>query len=167
MLTTVSILLTVVSNFWQLKGKLMAQNYWILVASHEHVKNGVKEGIAQVCHGKAGPLKRIKKGDWILYYSSKEIFGEKEPCQKFTAIGQCMSEEPYQFDMGGGFVPFRKKIHYLKCTEAPIIPLIPQMTVIKNKARWGGAFRFGMLKIPHQDFMMIANEMINDISQIK
>jgi hypothetical protein len=26
--------------------------YWIIVASKDHVQRGIKEGIAQACHGK-------------------------------------------------------------------------------------------------------------------
>lgn len=43
--------------------------YWIGVASREHVQRGITEGICQVCHGKAGPLKFMSPGDWIIYYS--------------------------------------------------------------------------------------------------
>jgi hypothetical protein len=39
--------------------------YWIIVASKDHVKTGQAEGIAQACHGKASPLKRMRKGDFI------------------------------------------------------------------------------------------------------
>lgn len=51
--------------------------YWIGVASREHVKQGEKEGIAQVCHGKGAPLKRMKPRDWIIYYSPTQIYGDK------------------------------------------------------------------------------------------
>ena len=55
--------------------------YWIGVASKEHVKKGVAEGFCELCHGKAQPLKRMNVGDWIIYYSPKEIFQKKTPCQ--------------------------------------------------------------------------------------
>ena len=45
--------------------------YWIIVASKDHVKNGISAGIAQACHGKSSPLKRMKKGDYLIYYSGK------------------------------------------------------------------------------------------------
>ena len=41
--------------------------YWIIVASKDHVENGVGQGIAQACHGKVTPLKRMKKGDLVSY----------------------------------------------------------------------------------------------------
>ena len=49
----------------------MRPKFWVGVASKEHVENGVKLGIGQFCHGKIGPAKRLQKGDFVIYYSSK------------------------------------------------------------------------------------------------
>lgn len=38
-------------------------NGWLGVVSGAHVQRGAKEGFAQVCHGKAQPLRRMKRGD--------------------------------------------------------------------------------------------------------
>lgn len=35
--------------------------FWVGVVSKEHVQRGVKGGFCQVCHGKKGPLNRMKK----------------------------------------------------------------------------------------------------------
>ena len=53
--------------------------YWVGTVSKEHVLVGVKGGFCQVCHGKKGPLARMKEGDWLIYYSPKESFGGDEP----------------------------------------------------------------------------------------
>jgi len=50
------------------------------VASKDHVKNGIAQGIAQACHGKAAPLKRMKKGDFVIYYSGKQTLGKPDKC---------------------------------------------------------------------------------------
>src|ERR1700690_1340357 len=88
-------------------GKAMTQ-HWIGVASKEHVQRGVAGGFAQVCHGKAGPLKKMEEGDWIIYYSPTLRFGDKEPCQSFTAIGKIHSGDPYAFPMNPDFIPWRR-----------------------------------------------------------
>jgi hypothetical protein len=41
----------------------------------------------QVCHGKAGPLRRIRPGDGIAYYSPTIAFGSRTPYRAFTACG--------------------------------------------------------------------------------
>src|SRR5437879_3630028 len=60
---------------------------WIAVASAEHVRRGRGEGFMQVCHGKAAPLRRVKPGSRVVYYSPTEAFGGKERLQAFTALG--------------------------------------------------------------------------------
>ena len=48
---------------------------WIAVASAEHVRRGLAGGFMQVCHGKDGPLRRMRPGDRVAYYSPTETFG--------------------------------------------------------------------------------------------
>lgn len=133
--------------------------YWIGVASKEHVNKGAIEGIAQVCHGKQTPLKRMKPGDWIIYYSPTEFFGEKQPCRKFTAIGQVKDKEPYQFKMGDDFIPWRRDVNFINAQNVAIEPLIDKLSFIKNKNHWGFVFRYGLFEIPENDFYLIASHM--------
>jgi hypothetical protein len=133
--------------------------HWVIVASKDHVQNGVRWGIAQANHGKAAPLKRMQVGDGVLYYSPKVEFGGDEKLQAFTAIGEVMGESVYPFDMGGGFVPYRRDVKYKVCLEVPIQSLIPVLTFIKDKTSWGFMFRFGFFEIPKVDFDLIATQM--------
>lgn len=134
--------------------------YWIIVASRNHVMNGVRWGIAQANHGKAAPLKRMQVGDGIVYYSPKVEFEGSEKLQAFTAIGEVTGESVYQFDMGGGFVPYRRDVKYAECVDVPILPLIPVLTFIQDKKSWGFMFRFGFFEIPKVDFDLIASQML-------
>ena len=138
-----------------------AKHYWIGVASKEHVKMGIAGGFSQLCHGKAQPLKRMAVGDWLIYYSSKAKFGEEDAlCQQFTAIGEVVGSEVYQFEMFPGFVPYRRDIRFFEARDIPIRPLIERLSFIKDKTHWGYAFRFGHLEIPRADFELIAAEML-------
>ena len=134
--------------------------YWIVVASKEHVLKGAEGGFAQVCHGKCAPLQRMKPNDWIIYYSPKEKFDFSSPCQKFTAIGQVKDDLVYPFDMGNGFIPFRRNIHFFPCNETSILPLIDELDFILDKKRWGYPFRFGLFQIQEKDFQVIQNKML-------
>jgi hypothetical protein len=133
--------------------------YWIGVASREHVRIGVAGGFAQFSHGKLGPARRPSKGDWVIYYSGKERHGEPEPCQKFVAIGQVLDSRPTQVEQFPGFKPWRRKIKYRNAVEADVYPLIERLSFIKDKSRWGAAFRFGFLEIGASDFAVIARRM--------
>jgi hypothetical protein len=83
----------------------------------------------QVCRGKAGPLKRIQGGDVMVYYSPTTAMGGKDKLQAFTAIGVVRVGEPYPFDMGGGFVPYRKDVDWWPAEQAPIQPLLGSVDV--------------------------------------
>ena len=135
--------------------------YFIGVASREHVLRGVDGGFCQLCHGKAAPLKRMRPGDWIAYYSGKESLGGDAPCQRFTALGRVREGEPYPFDMGDGFVPFRRDVDFLPAArEVDIRPLVPGLAFIPDKARWGYPFRRGYLEVGREDFALIARAML-------
>jgi len=133
--------------------------YWIGVACKEHVQKGVQEGFAQVCHGKPGPLNRMKEGDLIIYYSPTLKFGGKEPYRAFTAIGKVQAGESYTFVMSVDFVPWRRDVNFFKAQDALIEPLLDKLSFIKDKKRWGFPFRQGFLKISQADFWLIATEM--------
>jgi hypothetical protein len=138
-------------------------NHWIAVASAEHVQRGLEGGFMQVCHGKAAPLKRIRPGDGVAYYSPSETFGGKDKLQAFTAIGMVREGEPYLFDMGGGFRPFRRSVAWAGGTTAPIRPLLDRLEFTAGNPNWGYQFRFGVLAISERDFGAIAESMRAEI----
>src|SRR5262245_6690412 len=115
--------------------------HWIAVASAEHVRRGVAGGFMQVCHGKAGPLKRIEPGDGVACYSPSDSFGGKDRLQAFTAIGRVRAGEPYLFDMGNGFRPFRRDVAWERATPAPIHPLLDALEFTAGRPNWGYQFR--------------------------
>jgi predicted RNA-binding protein len=135
------------------------QTYWVSTISRDHVRQGVEGGFTQTGHGKASGLKRLKADDWLIFYSPKTSLQDGEPVQAFTAIGRVLDEDLYQVEQAPGFTPWRRNIEFVKGTEAPIRPLIDQLSFIKDKRRWGYMFRVGLFKIPQQDFAVISRAM--------
>ncbi len=133
--------------------------HWIAVASAEHVRRGRTEGFMQVNHGKAAPLRRVKPGDGIVYYSPSAVLGAKDGLQAFTALGTVREGEPYQGHMGGGFTPFRRDVEWAKAREAPIKPLLDRLEFTAGKSNWGYQLRFGLFPISAGDFALIAEAM--------
>ena len=137
-----------------------------MVASRDHVKRGKEWSIAQACHGKCTPLKRMKSGDRIVYYSSKLEFegtGAANVCQRFTAIGTVKSDDkPYQVEMTPEFKPWRINVNFEKdAKEVSVRDLVDKLDFITNKKNWGMAFRYGFREISEADFQLIENEMVN------
>ncbi|WP_256751346.1 EVE domain-containing protein [Mesorhizobium sp. Mes31] len=133
--------------------------YWIAVASAEHVRRGRAAGFMQVNHGKAAPLRRVRPGDGIVYYSPTTIMGEKDSLQAFTAIGTVREGEPYEGDMGGGFTPFRRDVEWARAEETPIKPLLDRLEFTAGRSNWGYQLRFGLFSISAADFALIAEAM--------
>ena len=138
----------------------MENKYWIGVACKEHVENGIKLGICQFCHGKKSPASKLKKNDFVIYYSSKITMTGKELYQKFTAIGIVLDDAPYQVEMENGFKPFRRDIKYFKAKHLEIKPLIAKLDFITNKKSWGYVFRYGFLEIDKESFSLISQGML-------
>ena len=141
-----------------------SMRYWIGVASRDHVMKGKSGGFCQLGHGKAAPVKRLQPGDRIVYYSPRTALEGGEPVQifkvqAFTAIGEILSGEPYVSDMGGGFMPTRRDVRWFEAGEAPIRPLLEQLSFTRGQRSWGYAFRRGSFEITAGDYALIAAAM--------
>ncbi|HSX45733.1 MAG TPA: EVE domain-containing protein [Candidatus Saccharimonadia bacterium] len=135
-------------------------NCWVNVISRDHVRLGVAGGFTQANHGKASGLKRLKAGDWLVFYAPQTSYKDGESLQAFTAIGQVRDEELYQFKMSEDFVPWRRNVDFYDCVETPIRPLLGELGFIKDKTHWGYMFRFGLFAIPEADFEKIKRAML-------
>ncbi len=133
--------------------------YWVGVASKDHVLKGVEGQICQLGHGKLAPLRRLHPGDRIVYYSPNERIRAGAPIQAFTAIGVIKDGEPYKFDAGGGFVPYRRDIKFFDAVDAPIRPLLEKLSFTKGRPSWGSALRFAVFEITKADYSLIAKAM--------
>ena len=140
-------------------------NYWINTVSRDHVKVGMEGGFTQANHGRATNLRRLSKGDLIVFYSPRTRFRAGEPLQRFTAVARVPDEEPYQAEMTPTFHPWRRRVAFLPCQEAPIRPLIEALDFIQDKQRWGFPFRRGLFQIGPEDFRRIAQAMAAELSQ--
>lgn len=132
---------------------------WVGVASRDHVMRAVEGGFAQVNHGKAAPLRRMQRGDRLVYYSPKERMRAGEPVQAFTAIGRIEDGEAHQAQQGNGLEPFRRKVHYFKAHDATIHPLLDDLDATRGKTSWGVVFRRGLFEISDADYRTIAKAM--------
>ncbi len=121
--------------------------YWINTVSRSHVQTGMEGGFTQTDHGKESRLRRLARGDQIVFYSPRTD-------QKFTAIGEVIDEAPYQEETG-----WRRRMRFATAQEAAIQPLIEQLEFIRNKKSWGFPFRRGFFEITESDFKTIASAM--------
>ncbi len=89
-----------------------AKRYWVNTVSRDHVQTAVAGGFTQADHGKNTRLKRLSKGDLLVFYSPKTQFKDGEPLQAFTALGEVTDTESYQVEMNPDFYPWRRKLTF-------------------------------------------------------
>jgi hypothetical protein len=131
--------------------------HWIAVASAEHVALGVAQGIMQVCHGKGGPLRRIRPGDRVIYYSPTGTFRGTDRLQHFTAFGIVGAGAPYQVRISDDFHPYRRDVDYLPAQAVSILPLLEELDLARGN--WGWKLRLGLVEITAEDSARIAQAM--------
>lgn len=126
--------------------------YWLGVVSKEHVMLGVKGGFGQVCHGQAGPLKRMKKGDYLLYYSPKYKMKDSNAYQAFTAAGKISDNQVYSVEMAPNFIPYRRNITFYHPVRDCPIEFARQSPEWK---KYASQLRFGHFEISKDFFNLI------------
>ena len=133
--------------------------YFLICATKDHVLKGVNGGFAQAGHGRKDYISKPSKGDWIVYYSSRDKLENGKLLQKFTAIGKITDDEAYQPDTRTNSKSYRRNVQYNKSNDADIRPLIEKLSFIKNKKRWGFYLISGFKEIVKEDFTIIKHSM--------
>jgi hypothetical protein len=90
-----------------------------------------------------------------VYYAPTVTLGGKDRLQSYVSIGEVLPGVPYAFDMGGGFVPFRREEAYVAALEVPIAPLLDALEFVEDRAQRGYKFRFGLFQVSEADMLEI------------
>lgn len=130
--------------------------HWIGIVSREHVIRGVAGGFAMLNHGKLPPLRRLKPGDWLAYYSPKTAM-DGEPLKAFTAIGTIADREPYEAEMAAGMTGWRRDVDWRDANETPIAALTDRLAFAQGN--WGMLARRGLFRVEDGDFTVIRDAM--------
>ena len=139
--------------------------FWIGVVSAEDAECARAAGYVELSGGRAGPLERMRPGDGIALYSPRLAPGERAPLQVFSAIGEVGPGPMYVTDAEApdGEPRYRRPVTYFPSMPAPIRPLIEHLSFIRRKEHWGAAFRFGIARVPAEDFARIRAAMGSEV----
>jgi len=96
----------------------------------------------------------------VVYYSPSEIMGRKDGFQHFTAIGRVKAGNVYAFDMGGGFLPYRRDADWWQVPEIPLRTVKDRLELTRDPG-WGYALRFGCLALSAHDFAVLEQAAAN------
>lgn len=145
----------------------LPERAWLGVVSAAHVRIGVRQGFAQVQHGKRSGLDRLRRGDGFVYYSPVEEMGGRVPLKAFTGLGVVVDDASFQAEQvmapGSSFQPFRRLVDF-----APVQPLaleeVRDRLVLTASANWGYRLRRGLVPLDPADFALLAELMAGDVS---
>jgi EVE domain len=140
--------------------------YWINVITKDHVLTGMSGGFMQANHGAETTLQTLREGDIVFFYSPGTLFRAGEILQAFTAIARVEDGEAHQVTLSARMKPWRRMVTSLRCEEAAIKPLIPDLDFISDKAHWGLSLRGGLFEIGKDDAQRIATAMKADAHQL-
>ena len=138
------------------------KHYYINTICREHVRLGVAGSFTQSDHGQTTGLKRLQRGDWIIFYSPRVAMDRAAArLQAFTAIGQVDDDEVYQMEMTPQFKPWRRRVKFESSSRSsPAKPLLGVLECTRDKGnKWGIVFRRGLFKISEHDARVIAGSM--------
>ena len=109
---------------------------------------------------------RLRSGVVVAYYAPAQTMGGKDKLQSIVSLGVVQAGDPYAFDMGGGFVPYRRDVRYVRAQPAPIVPLLATLDFVEDRQRWGYKFRFGLFDVCAADMQRIAHAMRADTTAL-
>ena len=130
---------------------------WLGVVSAAHARRGIELGIAQISHGKRGPLARMHAGDSLIYYSPFERLGDKSPLRHFTAMGTISDDLIWQADEGD-FRPYRRHVDYLPMQPVPLEEIRDRLH-LTTQPNWGYQLRRGLVPLDKHDTAIIRESM--------
>ncbi|MGI8433839.1 MAG: EVE domain-containing protein [Nocardioidaceae bacterium] len=137
---------------------------WLGVVSAEHVRRGVRLGIAQIGHGKRAGLARMSRGDILIYYSPVERLGDKTPLRHFTALGTIADDDIWQADEGGDFRPFRRRVRY-EDAEAVAVEDVKTRLQLTASPNWGYQLRRGLIPLGATDVDVLRHAMQREVTR--
>lgn len=90
----------------------------------------------------------------MVCYSPSDRFGARDGLRSFTAVGRASGGDPYQFDMGGGFCPFRRNVDWAASGAVSISSLLDRLDFTAGRPNWGYQLRLGLCPLSEHDFLL-------------
>ena len=99
--------------------------------------------------------------DGVVIYSPRTKFRDGQSLMAFTAIGRVTADMPYQYEMPGGFMVWRRSVQWQPAAKIqPIRPLLDHLELTRNQPCLGMVFRYGLVACSRADFAQIAHAMV-------
>ena len=143
-----------------MRGSYPMARYFVAVGTRDAVLTGVSAGFCFVRSRNRVLLSQIAEGDWLAYYSPRELQRGTTPCRRFTAVGRVAKGRASMGQGSEGLQGERWPMRYLRCYPVPAATLVRSLSFVRNKKRWGPSFRTEFFEVRREDFAVIAQAML-------
>ena len=132
--------------------------YVIGVANKAQVGIARQGGFVAFSHGREAAVRRLAAGDRVIYYAPRSDF-DGDPVQAFVALAEVTGDAAHERPFGDHGLGWVRDARFEPVTEAPVRPLLDRLSFVRDKSRWGMAFRQGKFAIGAADYRLIAEAM--------
>jgi EVE domain len=132
------------------------KKFWLAVVHKDHVLKGKEASIVMICHGKEGPLLKLKEGDLVVFYSPRVLTADKSTSNlnSFTGVARIGNTGVFKNAESMSY----RAATFLECEETKIEPLVLSWKK-KKDTKWGMALRSGFRELTFEDFTIISEAM--------
>ena len=132
--------------------------FWIGVAHARQVGIIREKALVAFSRGQKAPVARMAKGDRVAYYAPRTDF-EGDPVQAFVALATVTDAAPFEAPLVDEATAWVRAARYRKVREAPVKPMLDELSFVTNPRHWGMAFRRSHFEVTEADFARIARAM--------
>lgn len=137
--------------------------HYVAVAARNHVLAAVSAGFCHAPSGTSALFLGMAEGDWLAYYSPRELHRSALPCRRFTAIGRVAPGRVQAARGSEGLEGSRRPMRYLRCYPVPAASLVRSLSFVRNPKVWAPSFRAGFFRVSRGDFAVIARAMLSRV----
>ncbi len=136
----------------------MDPRYVIGVVHRRQAEMAKAAGIVAFSHGREAPVRNLSAGDRVILYAPRTDF-DGDTVQAFVAHAVVTGDAPEFREFAPGMEAWCRAARFDDVTEAPVRPMLGDLSFVKNPRHWGMAFRQGKFAIPESDYRRIAAAM--------
>ncbi|BEM34568.1 EVE domain-containing protein [Serratia sp. Lou2A] len=135
--------------------------HWIAVISQAHARIAAESGFLQVCHGKAGPLRKTRSGDEVFIYCPRSEMGGGDVLKTVEFHCVFQNDDVYQVEQFPGFTPHRKDVVFNRHFQPVVLKEVAGLEFTAD-SHWGMLARRGFFEIGPHDAALLRKAMQGD-----
>lgn len=133
-------------------------SFWLAVA-HAHQVGIIRaKGLVAFSKGQKAPVTKVATGDRAVYDAPRTDF-EGDQVQAFVVMATVTGAAAFETSLAGETAAWVCEAVYDDASNAPIRPMIPDLSFIGMPSHWGVALGRSHFEVPEADISVIARAM--------